>query len=137
MKRTYKIVDALCNNSSWSWDNKKGTDITPKKKSVWDDYILAYPSAAPFCNSGWVYLAIFDLFRNKDAKGTHVFCALQEVSAPVAIARESSPPWPETLRDSDDTQIDCADVAGSDSEEDNDNEVCFHVLFVFFLHLLT
>lgn len=122
----YEIVNALRNNSGWSWDDEKGADISPEKKGVWDDYVLAHPLASPFRNCGWIHLAIFDLFGSKITKGTHVFHASQGVTSeeralPPPSARESSPPWPENLRDSDDTQVGPED---GDEEEEEETQVC-------------
>ncbi|KAH9478132.1 hypothetical protein JR316_0008585 [Psilocybe cubensis] len=122
LKLTYKIVDAICNNSGWSWDDEKGADITPEKRGMCDDYVLCHPGAGPFCNSGWAHLAIFDVFLGKRAvKGAHVYHTSQGISASDSLDRENSPPWPKTLRDSDDnTQIDPALLSDN---EDNIGEV--------------
>ena len=74
-------MKAIQGNLGWSWDDKKGADITPEKKGTWDDYMAKHPAAQPFCNAGWVHLDAFDSLAPSLAKGSHVFQALQALSA--------------------------------------------------------
>ena len=60
LRSIYDVVKAVRDNASWEWDNKKGANITLASKGAWEEYVAAYPKAAPFRNSGWPHLTVFD-----------------------------------------------------------------------------
>ena len=83
-------MKAILGNSGWSLDDKKGADITPEKKGIWDDYVAKHPVVQPFHNAGWVHLDAFNSLGPLSAKGSHVFQASQAFN--VAEANEGSQP---------------------------------------------
>ncbi|KAG6882130.1 hypothetical protein C0992_012657, partial [Termitomyces sp. T32_za158] len=48
LKQTYRVILALQSVSGWTWDDKKGCNITPELESSWAAYVKVHKQAAPF-----------------------------------------------------------------------------------------
>ncbi|KAJ7118071.1 hypothetical protein C8R44DRAFT_559476, partial [Mycena epipterygia] len=53
LKKLNQIVQHIKNMSGWSWDSKKGVDVSPATQGTWDAYVAKVPEAARFKNAGW------------------------------------------------------------------------------------
>ncbi|KAH0584847.1 hypothetical protein H2248_008125 [Termitomyces sp. 'cryptogamus'] len=50
LKMTYELVNAICNNSGWSWDDQGGVQVTPEKQRTWDAFVDKNPGAEVFAD---------------------------------------------------------------------------------------
>ncbi|KAJ7098907.1 hypothetical protein C8R44DRAFT_888751 [Mycena epipterygia] len=73
LKKLNQIVEHIKRMSGWSWDSKKGVDVSPATQGTWDAYIAKVPDAARFKNKGWPYSDLFLPLLPVTAKGNHVF----------------------------------------------------------------
>ena len=81
LRSIYDVVKAVRNNPSWEWDNKKGANITLASKGAWEEYVAAYPKAAPFHNNGWPHLTVFDALASA-CQGPSVLRSSQPAHGP-------------------------------------------------------
>ncbi|KAH0587777.1 hypothetical protein H2248_006535 [Termitomyces sp. 'cryptogamus'] len=72
---TYELVNAICNNSSWSWDDQGSIQVTSEKQRTWDTFVDKNPEAEPFVDVGWIHLETFDQLAPATTCGTHVYWA--------------------------------------------------------------
>ncbi|KAF8152664.1 hypothetical protein BJ912DRAFT_1071440 [Pholiota molesta] len=102
LRKTFKVIAALMNNSGWHWDDETGASITPESASVWDAYINLNPLARPYCNKGWPHrVKIADIMPNTTT-GANVFHPASISQTPSVdsqpdtfspIDRPGSPAW--------------------------------------------
>ncbi|EDR11712.1 uncharacterized protein LACBIDRAFT_314239 [Laccaria bicolor S238N-H82] len=73
LRRTYKVVRAIQEVSSWHWDDHTGASINPDTASLWEDYVKQrHPDAKPFRNNGWVHLQKMSLIMPSSTPGANV-----------------------------------------------------------------
>ncbi|KAF8178055.1 hypothetical protein BJ912DRAFT_1063273 [Pholiota molesta] len=89
LRKTFKVIAALMNNSGWHWDDETGASITPE-------------SASALCNKGWPHrVKIADIMPNTTT-GANVFHPASISQTPSVdsqpdtfspIDRPGSPAW--------------------------------------------
>ncbi|KAG6858016.1 hypothetical protein C0995_003358, partial [Termitomyces sp. Mi166 len=58
LKQIYQVILALQSVSGWTWDDKKGCNITPEVESSWAAYVKIHKQAAPFKKEGWCHFEL-------------------------------------------------------------------------------
>eukprot|EP00268_Persea_americana_P003957 TRINITY_DN11224_c0_g4_i1.p1 TRINITY_DN11224_c0_g4~~TRINITY_DN11224_c0_g4_i1.p1 ORF type:complete len:294 (-),score=60.76 TRINITY_DN11224_c0_g4_i1:610-1491(-) len=74
LKRTYRIMKGLLDQSGFRWDNKR--KMVTAERSIWNEYVAAHPEAEIYKNKSfpdWVSLAI--IFGDSVADGREDFAS--------------------------------------------------------------
>ncbi|KAI5814379.1 hypothetical protein BZA77DRAFT_318728 [Pyronema omphalodes] len=93
IKKDYDLLITIKGYSGVGWDDEKAMVLA--EPSVWDRILLLYPRAKKFRKIGLPRFQEYtELFEKTRATGEFAI-------TPSQLSRQSSPPWPDDLRDED------------------------------------
>lgn len=86
--------------SGWTWDPKKGVDVSPATQGTWDAWVAKNPAAKRFRSKGWPHYDRLQLLMPEKAKGSNIFRASTGTGSS-GKERASSPDWDEDAMNRD------------------------------------
>lgn len=102
LRRIFRAIQAIKNQSGWTWSDTRGADIAPDMEQEWAKFVKIYKEAKPFKNHGWVHLEKMTDIMPVTLRGTHVYRPSQGITGMDTAARlpcSPSPDWDDSAFD--------------------------------------